>query len=218
MIEIKNESAAGYPSPRALIMDRRIGWITRPLLCLGSLISIVFFGTTVIAGLMQGNYNHLSRMVSELGTIGTRSQYVFMAGLLVCSALSVLFVMGLYHACKATSLNTLPVILILSYSASIAGAALFPLPLRLHGILGAPSILLILSPVLSLILWRKRGLPHLLSMSAVSLLLMSLGFLAFMPHILTEYIGLKQRFFHLGWSVWFAYLSYELVSLDRKKV
>ena len=189
----------------------------KPLLYLGSLIPIVFFGTTFIAGFMQGNYNHLSRMVSELGTIGTSSQYVFMAGLLACSALSVLFVLGLYRVCKAANLSVLPVVLILAFSTSIAGAALFPLPLRLHGILGSPSMLLILSPVLSLILWRRKEPRHVVSMSVVSFLVMSLGFLAFMPDVLAEYAGLKQRFFHVGWAVWFGYLSYEFVRMAERR-
>lgn len=183
------------------------------LLYLGRLIPIVFFGTTIVCGYMQGNYNHLSRMVSELGTIGTRSQYVFMAGLLICSVLSVLFVLGLFRTCKESGLNVSPVLLILAYSGSIAGAALFPLPLRLHGILGSPSILLILSPLLGLILWRKLGPRHIVTMSIITLLVMALGFLAFMPDFLAEYMGLKQRFFHVGWSIWFVYLSYGFSTL-----
>lgn len=186
---------------------------SKPLLYLGGLIPFVFFGTTFIAGLIQGNYNHLSRMVSELGTIGTSSQYVFMAGLLACSALSVLFIVGLFRGCKVAGLNAWPVLLIFTYSFSIAGAALFPLPLRLHGILGSPSILLLLSPVLSLALWRRGGPRHLVSMSIASLLVMSLGLLAFLPDFLPDYMGLKQRFFHVGWSVWFGYLSYGFVRL-----
>jgi hypothetical protein len=49
---------------------------------------------------------------------------------------------------------------------------------------------------------------------------MSLGFLAFWPDILSNYLGLKQRFFHIGWSVWFIYLSYSLVKLfnDEKGI
>jgi hypothetical protein len=190
---------------------------SKQLLYLGSLISIVFFGTTFISGAMQGNYNHLSRMVSESGTIGTRSQSLFMTGLLACSALSVLFVVGLYRVCKAAGLNVAPVVLILTYSVSIAGAALFPLPLRLHGIVGSPSILLIFSPLLSLILWRNKELRHVVPMSVASLLVMSLGFLAFFPQVLPEYLGLKQRFFHIGWSVWFGYLSYGFVRLANSK-
>jgi hypothetical protein len=159
-------------------------------------------------------------MVSELGTMGTSSQYVFMAGLLICSALSMLFVFELVSACRESGLNVSPVLLILTYSLSIAGAALFPLPLRLHGILGSPSILLVLSPLLGLILWRKNGPRHIVSMSILSFVVMLLGFLAFMPDVLAEYTGLKQRFFHIGWSIWFVYLSYgfsKLAGLERAK-
>jgi len=188
---------------------------SKPLLYLGSAIPIVFFGTTFLAGSVQGNYNHLTRMVSELGTIGTQSQYIFMTGLLVCSALSILFVCVLFYACRRAELSVLPILLILTYSFSIAGAALFPLPLRLHGILGSPSILLFLSPLLTLILWRNGKPPYLVLMSAMSFAVMALGFLAFVPGVLPEYIGLKQRFFHLGWSVWFVYLSYGFVRLRQ---
>lgn len=195
---------------------------SKRLLYLGGLIPIVFFGTTFLCGYMQGHYNHLTRMVSELGTIGTRSQFVFMAGLLICSALSMLFVVGLFRKCRESGLNVSPVILIVFYSVSIAGAALFPLPLRMHGILGSPSVLLILSPLLGLLLWNKQRRPsHVIPMSIVSLLIMLLGFMAFMPNVLSEYPGLKQRFFHVGWSIWFVYLSYgfsKLRSMEQTEV
>jgi hypothetical membrane protein len=172
---------------------------------LGAGIPIVFFLTTVVCGFLLGDYNHLTRMVSELGAIGTRTRFLFSAGLLVCAALSVLFVVGLRRVCRALAL------IILAYSVSIAGAGVFPLPLRLHLILGMPSVLLILSPVMSLLLWGKvRGLPHIVAMSLVALGLMSLGFLAFAPGVLSGYPGLKQRFFHVGWSVWFLGLSWSL--------
>ena len=191
----------------------------RHLLYMGGSIPIVFFGTTFLCGYMQGNYDHLSRMVSELGTIGTSSQYVFMAGLLVCSILSVLFVIGLFVACKKSGLSVVPVLLILTYSVSIAGAAIFPLPLRLHEILGMPSVLLILSPLLSLVLWsRRKQLSNLLPMSAFSFVVMALGFLAFMPDVLAGYPGLKQRFFHVGWSIWFVYLSYGFLKLNKAEI
>jgi hypothetical protein len=44
-------------------------------------------------------------------------------------------------------------------------------------------------------------------MSAMSFLIMPLGFLAYFPDLMAPYPGLKQRFFHVGWSVWFIYLS-----------
>jgi hypothetical protein len=185
----------------------------------GSGIPIVFFITTIVCGFILGDYNHLTRMVSELGASGTRSQYAFSTGLLICSALSIVFIVGLYRTCRIVGISTVPVILILSYSISIAGAAVFPLPLRLHMIMGMPSVILVLSPFLSLFLWSKSGyLLRVKEMSAFSFFVMSLGFLAFIPDILEVYPGLKQRLFHLGWSIWFLYLSYGFTRLFRQRV
>jgi hypothetical membrane protein len=86
---------------------------TKLMLSLGVFIPIVFFTTTIICGLLMGDYNHFTRMVSELGAIGTPSHYVFSAGLVLCSALSVVFVMGLYRVCKESGLSVIPAIIIL---------------------------------------------------------------------------------------------------------
>jgi len=171
----------------------------------------------MICGFIQGDYNHFTRMVSELGTIGTKSQYLFTAGLVLCSALSIVFVIGLFRSCKVSGISVIPIIIILSFSVSIAGAGIFPLPLRLHQIMGIPSILLIFSPLMSLFLWNKKGqLSNFNLMTITSLVIMSLGFLVYMPEILTSYHGLKQRFFHIGWSVWFFYLNYSFIRLLEK--
>jgi len=181
---------------------------TRCLLALGSVIPVIFWGTLSVCGYVMGDYNHLTRLVSELGAIGTRTQYIFMAGLLTCAILSVLFVVGLCQACKKMGISTIPALLILFFSLSIGGAAIFPLPLRMHLIMGMPSVLLFLSPLAALIFWRGEKQPAGLRIWAiVSLAVMLLGFLAFMPEVLGAYPGLKQRFFHLAWSLWFIGLS-----------
>ena len=191
---------------------------TKYLLFTGSCIPVVFWMTTIICGFIQGDYNHFIRMVSELGTVGTKSQYVFTTGLVTCSALSVAFVLGLYRVCKEMEISTIPAFIILSFSVSIAGAGIFPLPLRLHLYMGMPSILLVLSPLVSLFLWNRKGqLSNFKLMAITSLLIMSLGFLAFMPEVLNSYIGIKQRFYHIGWSVWFVYLSYSFTRLPEEE-
>lgn len=191
---------------------------TKYLIYLGSVIPIIFWATTIICGIILGNYNHLSGLVSELGALGTTTQYIFTSGLVLSSVLSVLFTVGLYKTCKLLGLNTIPILIILLYSFSIAGAALFPMPLRLHGILGSPSILLIFSPLLSFFLWTGKGKPlNIKQMSILSFLIMSLGFLVFAPDFLSDYPGLKQRFFHIGWSVWFFNLSYSFAGLLEKR-
>jgi hypothetical membrane protein len=181
---------------------------TKHWLDVGFAVPVVFFFTTFLCGLVQGRYNHLSRLVSELGTIGTKSQYLFTAGLVLSSFLSVIFIAGLLGACRRLRLSVWPVLPILSFSISMAGAAIFPLPLRMHLIMGSPVFLFLLSPLLGLLLWpQKHRLPHVVEMSVLSLLIMALGFLAYFPDVLASYPGLKQRFFHVGWSVWFVYLG-----------
>jgi hypothetical membrane protein len=189
---------------------------TKHFLYLGFIIPIVFWSTTFICGSLLGDYNHLNRMVSELGAVGTNTQILFSIGLIACAVLSTVFIFALYKTCKIFKMNIFPVLIIFSYSLSIAGAGIFPFPLRLHLIMGMPSILLLLSPLLGLFLWRRK-LTKLNQMSILSLLLMSLGFLSYFPNLLSDYIGLKQRFFHIGWSVWFSYLNYSFIKLQEKE-
>jgi hypothetical membrane protein len=195
---------------------------TRHLLALGSIIPVIFWGTITVCGYVMGDYNHLTRMVSELGAIGTRTQYIFTAGLLVCAVLSVLFVVGLCQACKKMGISMIPALIILFFSLSIGSAAIFPLPLRMHLIMGMPSVLLFLSPLAALVLWRRgKQSAGLRLWAIVSLAIMLLGFLAFMPEVMSSTLGLKQRFFHIGWSFWFLYLSHDFSGLpdheERKK-
>jgi len=171
-----------------------------------------------MCSLILGDYNHFSRLVSELGSIGTETQYIFTTGLVLCSFLSILFIIGLYRVCTYNNISTIPVLVMLTFSFSIAGAGLFPLPLELHGILGMPSVLLILSPMTALLLWSNKNKPGSIKlMSALCFLIMLLGFLAFFPEVLSNFTGLKQRFFHLGWTVWFVYLSYSFLKLMDQK-
>jgi len=186
------------------------------LLALGSVIPVIFWGTLTVCGVVMGDYNHLTRLVSELGAIGTRTQHMFMAGLLACAVLSVLFVIGLCQACKKMEISMIPALIILTFSFSIGGAAIFPLPLRLHLWAGMPSIVLFLSPLSALVLWWREKMPAgLRAWAIVSLALILLGFMAFMPDVLGAYPGLKQRIFHLAWSIWFIGLSRAFLRLPK---
>jgi len=185
------------------------------LVYLGFAIPLTFWSTTIICGLMTKNYNHLNNLVSELGAIGTKTQYIFTTGLVLSSILSVLFIIGLYKTAKQIGLRTIPILFILTFSFSIFGAAIFPLPLNLHGILGSPSMLLPISPLLALILWKADKIQDIKIASGIILFIMILGFLTLTPIILDNYFGLKQRFFHIGWSLWFIYLSQRFIELNK---
>jgi len=190
----------------------------KKLVYLGFIIPLVFWGTTIICGLMTENYNHLTNIVSELGTIGTKTQYIFTIGLVLSSILSILFIIRLCKIAKEIGLNIIPTLLILTFSFSIFGAAIFPLPLNLHGILGSPSMLLPLSPLLTLILWKENKIPKIKIASGIILIIMLLGFLTLMTNRMDNYFGLLQRFFHIGWSLWFIYLSLKFLELDKNLV
>ena len=176
-----------------------------------------FWITTVVCGLLLENYNHFTWLVSELGALGTSTQYIFTFGLVLSSILNVFFVIGLYKYCKTEQLSIAPVIFHFLYS-FLAGPALFPMPMKLHSIAGLPFPLIMLAPILSVILWRKKE--HLLkirTVAIISFLIMMLGFLIYFPNILNEYFGLKQRFLYAGWTVWSLYLSYRLLQLSDEK-
>ncbi len=189
---------------------------TKQLLYLGFLAPIIFWTTTIVCGLMIDDYNHFKWLVSELGALGSKTQYLFTTGLVLSAFLNVFFIIGLWKYCKRLQLSLIPILFLLLYS-FIAGPALFPMPLRLHGIVGMPFPFIILSPLLAIILWRKKE--HLLkirTVAIISFVIMMFGFLIFIPNFLNEYFGLKQRFLYLGWSLWSVYLSYRFLKLYRK--
>ena len=175
---------------------------------LGYLIPAVFWATTFTCGFILGDYDHATRLVSELGAIGTPSRWAFTAGLLTCALLGAVFIRTLVARCRELRASTVPVLVLAAYVVSIAGAALFPLPMRAHLVAGQPSMLLPLSPLLALVVWR--GHPRWASLRpwvVASLVIMGLGFFAFRPDVWPAWPGLKQRVFHLGWSLWFVGLE-----------
>lgn len=161
-------------------------------------------------------YNHATRMVSELGEIGTKTQYIFTIGLVLTSIVSIFFNIGLYKTCKKFGLNVIPILILWVFSFSIFGAGLFPFPLRLHGLLGSPSIILFLSPLAALIFWKTDIISNIKVVSFLIFIFMSLGFLVFMPNILTDYFGIKQRLFHLGLTVWFLSLTAIFIGINKR--
>jgi hypothetical membrane protein len=193
--------------PRPVPLGGR-GPAVRRALRLGWIIPALFLATLLLCGWRLGRYDHASRLVSELGALGTPTRALFSAGLLLCAALSLPFAAALRRACLALGASPVPILPVLAFTLSIGGAGLFPLPLRLHLLLGLPSILLVLSPLLGLTLWaripRLRGTR---AMAVASLVLMAGGFLAFLPEVLPGLAGVKQRLFHAGWALWFAALA-----------
>jgi hypothetical membrane protein len=187
------------------------------LLQFGIIAPVVFWLTTFICGSMIEGYNHLVWLVSELGVLGSKTQYIFSAGLLLSAVFNIFYIIGLWKFCKERNLNILPVLFLSMYS-FIAGPALFPMPHPLHNIAGIPFVLIILSPMIAPIVWHnKKELSKINSIVIASLFFICLGFLTQFPNILHEYIGMKQRFLYIGWTIWSAGLSYACIKSIKSK-
>jgi hypothetical membrane protein len=186
---------------------------TKWLLYMGMISPLLFWTTTLLCGFLLGHYNHFSGLISELGALGTKTQHLFSAGLVLSAALNLLFVAGMYRFAKRQNLHLLHVVFLVFYS-FLAGPALIPMPLPLHGIVGMPFVLLMLAPPLALILWQKQEeiLKH-RTAALISCVFMLLSFLIFFPGILPEYMGFKQRLLYAGWSIWSFSLSYRALHL-----
>ncbi len=87
---------------------------------------VLFWTTNIVCGMLLPNYNHATRLVSELGEIGTSTQHLFTAGLVLCSLCSIAFIAGLYTTANHMGISVIPILLLSTYSFSILGAACFP--------------------------------------------------------------------------------------------
>ncbi|HPX06878.1 MAG TPA: DUF998 domain-containing protein [Tenuifilaceae bacterium] len=186
----------------------RFGWLS----------PVAFWLTIFACGIFLPDYSHLTRMVSELGEQGVLTQYYFTFGLVVVALFSVPFIIALQKECRARGLHMLPVLILWLFTLSILGAGIFPYPTYLHGLLGSPSLLLFLSPLLALVLWPHKKIPGVRLLSGVALALMLLGFTIFIPDILQNLFGVKQRVFHLAWTVWFVSLWFMFRKSETDRV
>jgi hypothetical membrane protein len=187
-------------------------------LYLGIIGPILFWLTTIVCGLMIEDYNHMSNLVSELGALNSKPQHIFTAGLVLCSVLNILFVVGIYKVCRNINISVIPIIMLLFFS-FLAGPAIVPMPLRLHGIVGIPFPFMMLSPLFAMIYWRKYEKEIKIRTGAIiGLIIMLLGFLIFLPDILAEYFGLKQRFLYLGWTIWSIYLAFRFIQISMNPI
>lgn len=182
-------------------------------LILGYVNPVLFWLTTGLCGLLLEDYHHLSNLVSELGALGTPTQHLFTVGLLLCALLNLFWVAALLRVVRAQKLSPWPALSMLFFS-FLAGPALFPMPLRAHGLSGLPFPFFMVSPLLALVLWRQSPVWSRLHYAAFAgMAFFALAFLIFFPDILSSHFGLKQRFLYVGWTVWSVGLTWCMVRL-----
>lgn len=186
---------------------------TKKLLYLGLIMPFVFWVSMAIAGELHGNYNPFVHTVSELGAIGTNSEAFTAIAMLCCAAMSLFYVVGLWRVCTEMKISVVPVLAAPACAIMFAWTAIFHLGNPLHGVIGFVPLLLFVGALLSILLWRGQQLYLLRRLSLLSFLVMALVFLRFVPALQEHFPGLVQRFFHLGWSMWFAGMGFGFIKL-----
>ncbi len=190
---------------------------TKKLLYLGFIMPFVFWVSMAIAGELHGNYNPFVHTVSELGAIGTNSEGFMAVATISCAVMSLLFMVGLWRVCVEMEVNIVPVLATPACTIMLAWTSVFHLGHPLHGIVGFVPLLLFIGSLLSVVLWRSQPLQNLRKLSLLSFLVMALVFLRFVPWFQQHLPGLVQRFFHLGWSIWFVGMAFGFIKLLNVK-
>jgi len=184
--------------------------LTIKLLRFGIISPLLFWEITIISGLMLEDYDHLKNVISDLGMIGTKSAAFSQWAFAILSVFCLLFSLGLIKAVKQIRVSIIPALLTLAFPiVTIWGMVLYPLPDPSHSALGAMPLLINLGALLGFILLRKKeieGLSRIRLWSIISFLVTMLIALRFTSFGM-EFQGLVQRFFYLGWSIWFISLS-----------
>lgn len=167
---------------------------------LGLIIPLLFWITTLIGGKIHGNYVHYKDVISELGSIGSKSEIFTSSVFVFLAILCFLFSIGFYTVSKKLGISVIPAILSFSMPVTFLWAAIFPLKNEFHSLTGPLPLFIFLAAFLASILWRKHKKLRILSL--ISFIIMLLILFRFIRPFGFDYEGLVQRFFYLGWSVW----------------
>ena len=182
----------------------------------GLITPLLFWLFTIIAGFIHGNYNHFKNAVSNLGEIGSTSEIIMAIFTLSLAISSMLFSIGFYKASKQYKQNVLPAVLSFAMAISFLWAAIFPSGHQLHGTLGPLPILIIIGALLLALFWKNTNQSNNIKLwSVVSVLIMLLFVLRFIPSIQQHYEGAIQRTLYIGWSTWFISLYFYFKTLKK---
>lgn len=190
---------------------------TKKLLYLGLVMPFGFWASMAVAGELHGQYNPFVDTVSELGAIGTASESFTAVSMLLCSAMSLFYFAGLWRACKEIGISIAPILTVPVTALMFAWTAIFHSGSSLHGAIGPVPLLLFVGALLTLLSWRGQQFQTLRKLAGLSLLVMALILLRFVPAFQQHFPGLIQRFFHLGWSIWFIAMSFSFIKILNTK-
>ncbi len=175
----------------------------KKLLLTGIFTPLLFWVVTFIGGFINGGYNHLRNTISELGMTGVPASTFMTIALVLISISAFVFSVLFFKSCKHLKISVLPAVLSFSMPISIFWAAIFPMGTYLHDKQGPLPLILLLGMLLALFLWTKKEFAAERLWSGIAALVVLLIFLRFVKPFGNEYEGLVQRFFYLGWTIWY---------------
>lgn len=189
---------------------------------IGPAIPAIYWLSTGISGYLYGNYNYLKDPPFLLNSFYSRSGDFMSAAKLLTAFLLAYFLMYAYTLCKKAHLSIFPLLPNIFVIISMIGVVLFAESHRLNPLFGNLIIPAVLSPLLSLIYWRKNFPAHAKWISSLSLLLMILPLVLIMQRstfaeLVHNYFGLLISIFYLGWSVWIISVSFSLVTAAKSR-
>jgi hypothetical membrane protein len=182
-------------------------------------ISAVLFWVALFAGgLLQNGYDHINMRISDLGNMGSGSEFLFSISILLVDLLIFCFSFTLLTNKVNLRINFFCFSLLLLTPVSFFLPKLFPLNM-LFNVDGGPVILhVLIVQLVSLKTWLRSQERNLVrTYTWVSIAFICLGIIHNIPPISAWAPGLFQRFFHVGWSLWILVVSLYLLRQLRTK-
>jgi hypothetical membrane protein len=174
----------------------------RLLLIVGIIVSVFFWISLLLGGMLHQNYDHSRLAVSQLGAIGTNSEFFMALSIWFTGMAIVAAGIGLFRRSRKYHFSILPIIPLLVLGLSFCTLSFFPLGHPLHATVGSIGLVFFLSPILALVFWKNHLGKTALWISTISILFSLLIFLRFIPALDYNWGGLIQRSFHLAWTFW----------------
>lgn len=182
---------------------------TDHLLCAAVAAPIVYFGTVIVASLLQPGYNHMSQYASELGSAGAAYPAIFNGGIVLLGMLSTLggigYLLGLRDLKVGIGLSLLTGLIVALFGVSMILGGLFPMPDERHGGFGL-GLGVHLGPLLLLVALRRRhgigGFKLFLAAATVAMAVLFAVMMGVGELVTRANVGLFQRAYALSLFPW----------------
>ena len=175
-------------------------------------ILILFTTSILVGGFIHGGFDLFKDSMSKLTSFYSCSGSLMSVSGLLLSFLTLLLGFLLFNNCKKLGINLFPLMPIIFVIASFLGQWMFADSHLLTIVFANIIILIVLSPILVMILWRHEIFPNVKKWPILNLALMLITLTLFIcrpliPDFMMRYSGLIQFIFQLAWCIWLIVLT-----------